>query len=356
MATINILIVDDSPTTISLIRLQLQKLGYRIAGTATTADNALDIMQSACPDVVLMDINLGAGMSGIEAAEIIRQRYRVPVIYVTSYSDPATLEQAKLSMPHGFINKPFRENDLRVNIEIALSRHNGNDPGTPKGIPRIRETDDYTRAHTGLSDVLDYLVAGVIIVDEELQISYKNRSATNIIEGGKLLQSRDNRLYIADPETRKQFRELVLKEQGGIATVGGGNEELYILIFPDGNPATDSLSHGRGTILFLFNKQQDAAQIEGLIRSLYSLSPTEARVASMLVFNPYLDQVAVRLGITYNTARTHLKRIYQKTGTNKLPALILKIITGPAGLVLHSREAYADHTPTRPVSSSITKS
>ena len=82
----------------------------------------------------------------------------------------------------------------------------------------------------------------------------------------------------------------------------------------------------------------DLVLIEDLLRTMYKLSPTEARSASRLVFNPYLADVSATLGITYQTARTHLKRIYQKTETRRLPALIQKIVTGPAGLFVHTTD------------------
>jgi DNA-binding CsgD family transcriptional regulator len=90
--------------------------------------------------------------------------------------------------------------------------------------------------------------------------------------------------------------------------------------------------------LFLFNTVHDSERIEEVVRTMYKLSPTEAKIAARLVFNPYLADISTSLGITYNTARTHLKRIYQKTDTNKLPSLIQKIVTGPAGLLIHSTD------------------
>ena len=86
----------------------------------------------------------------------------------------------------------------------------------------------------------------------------------------------------------------------------------------------------------LFDTSNDSNRIEEVVRTLYRLSPTEARLASMLVYNPYLADVSATLGISYHTARTHLKHIYQKTDTKKLPALIQKIISGPAGLLIKS--------------------
>jgi two-component system cell cycle sensor histidine kinase/response regulator CckA len=66
---------------------------------------------------------LEGAMDGIEAAEAIRRRDDVPVIYLTAHSDPATLARAKLTGPFGYILKPFEERDLAAQIEMALYKH-----------------------------------------------------------------------------------------------------------------------------------------------------------------------------------------------------------------------------------------
>jgi DNA-binding CsgD family transcriptional regulator len=91
-------------------------------------------------------------------------------------------------------------------------------------------------------------------------------------------------------------------------------------------------------VIFLFETINDSERIGDVIRTLYNLSPTESKIAAMLVFNPHLEEVAQAMGITYNTARTHLKRIYLKTGTNRLSALVHRIMTGPVGILIHSRD------------------
>jgi signal transduction histidine kinase len=62
-------------------------------------------------------------MDGIEAAGLIRDRYRIPVVYLTAYTDPATLERAKIMEPFGYVVKPFETRSLIVSIEIAIHRH-----------------------------------------------------------------------------------------------------------------------------------------------------------------------------------------------------------------------------------------
>ena len=72
------------------------------------------------PDVVLMDIRLSGEMDGIAAADEIRRRFKIPVVYLTSYSDEDTLERAKATAPSGYLHKPFDDAILRAVVETAI--------------------------------------------------------------------------------------------------------------------------------------------------------------------------------------------------------------------------------------------
>ena len=73
------------------------------------------------PDLVLMDIRLGEGADGIDAATAISKHMDVPIVFVTAHSDSDTLRRAKIVNPVGFINKPLRESDLKTTIEFAIN-------------------------------------------------------------------------------------------------------------------------------------------------------------------------------------------------------------------------------------------
>ncbi len=332
-----ILIVDDSPAASRLIELYLNGLGYKVAGVATSADQVLTMLGKCPPHLVLMDINLGEGMCGIEAADVIMNEYNIPVIYVTAYSDDRTLERAKQSLPFGFINKPFRDNDLRVNIEIALTRFTSDGRGNSGTYKNNRISEPATQTEP-LSEALDHLISGVIMVDAELEVFYKNKSAARMLEGDLPLKVRNNSLICNNSPIRKDLGNYIRKKASVIFTLKKDDIPLHCLIFPLNSPVSDQTGSGNGSVLFLFETNRDTGQIEEVVRAMYKLSPTEAKIAAQLVFNPYLADISASLGITYNTARTHLKRIYQKTGTNKLPSLIQKIVTGPAGLLIHSTD------------------
>ncbi len=76
-----------------------------------------------CPDLILMDISLSGSMDGVAAAEAIRCRQDVPVVYLTAHSDSATLARAKITDPFGYLLKPFEERELATQVELALFKH-----------------------------------------------------------------------------------------------------------------------------------------------------------------------------------------------------------------------------------------
>jgi PAS domain S-box-containing protein len=123
MNKVTILIVEDESIVAADLESRLRRLGYEVAGIATGGEAAIDLTGRLRPQLVLMDIRLEGAMDGIEAAEAIRRRDDVPVIYLTAYSDPATLARAKLTGPFGYILKPFEERDLATQIELALYKH-----------------------------------------------------------------------------------------------------------------------------------------------------------------------------------------------------------------------------------------
>jgi len=118
-----ILVVEDEHIVAMGIKKMLKNLGYIVTGVASSGEDAISKAESTFPDVVLMDIMLKGDMDGVEAAKEIRERFDVPVVYLTAYSDNKILERAKRTEPFGYIIKPFDEKDLYSSIEVALHRH-----------------------------------------------------------------------------------------------------------------------------------------------------------------------------------------------------------------------------------------
>lgn len=123
MSKTNILIVEDESIVAKDIQMSLRKLGYTVVGICSNGEDAIRTVEEQTPDLVLMDIMLKGNMSGIEAAEQVRARFNIPIIYLTAYADESTLSKAKITEPYGYIIKPFKEIDLRTSIEMALYKH-----------------------------------------------------------------------------------------------------------------------------------------------------------------------------------------------------------------------------------------
>ena len=120
---VNILVIEDESIVRKDIERSLQKLGYNVSGSADTGEKAIALARELKPDLALMDIMLKGDMTGIEAAAEIKKENDIPVIFLTAYADESTLAKAKITEPHGYILKPFKEVDIQTSIEIAIHKH-----------------------------------------------------------------------------------------------------------------------------------------------------------------------------------------------------------------------------------------
>jgi len=118
-----ILIVEDEAIVANDIQMRLKKLGYIPCAIASSGEEAIQKAAKMQPNLVLMDIVLKGQMNGIEAAQEIRERFGIPVVYLTAYADEKTLTRAKVTEPLGYILKSFGEGELHSSIEIALYKH-----------------------------------------------------------------------------------------------------------------------------------------------------------------------------------------------------------------------------------------
>jgi len=117
-----ILVVEDENIVAMDLRTTLTRLGYEVVDTVGTGPQAIEQVERREPDLVLMDIQLRGGMDGIEAADRIRH-LDVPVVYLTAFSDDATLRRARETEPFGYVLKPFDDRELQIVIELGIHRH-----------------------------------------------------------------------------------------------------------------------------------------------------------------------------------------------------------------------------------------
>lgn len=119
---VKILIVEDEMIIGAKISLNLEKMGYTVAGIIPRGEEAIAHVQSYEPDLILMDINLSGSIDGIDTAMKIKSEYDIPIIFLTANADDSHFERAKAAKPEAFISKPYRSKELQRAIELALSR------------------------------------------------------------------------------------------------------------------------------------------------------------------------------------------------------------------------------------------
>jgi CheY-like chemotaxis protein len=85
MHALRSLIVEDEVITALSLRIELEQHGYEVVGSATSGQSAVEMAGSTTPDVVIMDIHLDGSIDGIQAAETIRERWGIPVLFFTGF-------------------------------------------------------------------------------------------------------------------------------------------------------------------------------------------------------------------------------------------------------------------------------
>ena len=122
MSKVKILAVEDDELYADTLRMRLDQLGYHLIEIAHDPKEALNILKATEPDVLLVDIDLGCEINGIELVRKINEVRDVPVVYLTSFKDKEIIGQAMKTLPDGYITKPYDAGQLQAAIELALSR------------------------------------------------------------------------------------------------------------------------------------------------------------------------------------------------------------------------------------------
>ena len=118
---IKVLIVEDEVLIARDIKESLEELGNYSCVMVTSVLSALRVIEDDTPNLVLIDIKLSGKLTGIDLGKILLSKDNIPYIYLTSHTDILTFSEAKNTRPSGFLVKPFKQNDLRIAIEIALN-------------------------------------------------------------------------------------------------------------------------------------------------------------------------------------------------------------------------------------------
>jgi len=118
------MIVEDENIIALDIRSILEQLGYMVSAIVSSGEESIKKASKIKPDLVLMDIKLKGSLDGVSAGEKIYKQFRIPIVYLTAYSDQDTIERIKNGKngnPSTMINKPFDEGELQTVIDNTLA-------------------------------------------------------------------------------------------------------------------------------------------------------------------------------------------------------------------------------------------
>jgi CheY-like chemotaxis protein len=134
----SILIVEDERVIAFHLKSQLEALGYRVAASVSSGDEAVEKAGELRPDLVLMDIHLEGATDGIKAAGQIHAGCRIPVVFLTAYAEDETLRRAQASLPFGYLVKPVEARELHATLQMALSRRAAEAAAIEQGKERLQ--------------------------------------------------------------------------------------------------------------------------------------------------------------------------------------------------------------------------
>ena len=240
MRPTRILVVEDESIVALDIQDRLESLGYEVPATVASGEKAIEQADLLRPDLVLMDIQLQGRMDGVEAADQIRRRFGLPVIYLTANADHPTVARAKVTEPFGYVIKPFEERELHTTIEVALYKHQAE--------RRLKESEERYR-------LLAELSPEAIIVQGDGRIVYANPAAATLV-GAQSVENLLGRPVVefVDPDYRDNFsaRENHLRESQQsdlkaekFVRLDGQTRDVEVVMAAvtyDGKPATQILT------------------------------------------------------------------------------------------------------------------
>jgi two-component system cell cycle sensor histidine kinase/response regulator CckA len=161
-----ILIVEDEGIVADHLENLLLTCGYEVVGIAESSADALAQVSEFKPDLILMDIRIKGDLDGIETTARLRDRFDIPVVYLTAHTDMQTVDRAKMTGAFGFLTKPIHQTSLRITVEMALHKHRA----------------DLAMRHqrSWMATVLGTMADAMAVIDSEGKIQFLNGPAESL--------------------------------------------------------------------------------------------------------------------------------------------------------------------------------
>ncbi|MBU2493462.1 MAG: PAS domain S-box protein [Bacteroidetes bacterium] len=195
-----ILIVEDDKNIAFYAEEMILKLGYKVAGIAASGEDAVKLIEQCDPDIILMDITINGNIDGIETALIVKKKFNIPVIFMTSHSDDKTIQKAKIAEPYGYLVKPFEIKELKGTLQIAIYKKEADD--------KLKESERWYKS------ILCSISDGVIVIDQFQNIKFVNNVAEKLLgySTEELIGENFNDKLIILPDTSSEGLVVFSKE------------------------------------------------------------------------------------------------------------------------------------------------
>jgi len=315
-----ILFVDDEDLMLSSLRRVLRGEGHRWDMTfESDPQKAVETARTEKYDVIVSDLRM-PHMTGIEMIGHIRQQetWDTEYILLTGNADLASaIDAINKSGVFRFLTKPCATDDLIEAIDVALSA--------------IKSRTELPANMA--QEALSAMSPAVAVVDGESRIVYYNDSAGEVLKTHKgIIIDRNGAMTVNASGERKEFKQAIQK-----AALNEDSVPKFVsLTAPDDfEPLTavvTPLGQQRVAVMFTVPGRFAPPSIESLI-DLFGLTPVEAVIAQTIASSGTVEDAASNSNVTQETARTYLKRIFQKTGVRRQVDLVQLILSTPASLV-----------------------
>jgi DNA-binding CsgD family transcriptional regulator len=190
-----------------------------------------------------------------------------------------------------------------------------------------------------IADTLDGMAAGMFLVDANGRIVHANGRGQGMLDDSDIFRGVSGRLTARSPQADQMFRDVFAAADAGDAAVGvkgiavpltannGDQWVAHVLPLTSGARRQAGRSYAAVAAVFVRKAALDLSCPMETMAGLYKLTRAELRVLMAIVEIGGVPDVAPVLGISETTVKTHLQRIFDKTGTNRQPDLV-KLVAG----------------------------
>lgn len=207
-------------------------------------------------------------------------------------------------------------------------------PHFTRALRLSRRLANYKQQDATLADAVQLMHCGVILVDREGRMLFANAVAEQILRANDGLSSdRQRRLRAGSSRDNQALKQTIaapaMPRQGQITFIisrPSGAVPYELSVAPANHPALMSLANAAHAIVLITRPKIDGKLSMRILQSHYGLTAAEIRLCEALLDGGCLAEIAERIGVAENTARTRLKQVFSKTGTHRHSDLILLLV------------------------------